>query len=147
MIKLQLFLGFLTFALWVYCLVNVITTDDSRIRNLPKIVWLLLVVFLPFIGSLAWLIAGRPRSSGSRPVPSSRPTPAFPEYDRPGRAAARDDAADEEFLKNVRARAEEQRKRHELARRERERQLEEERQRYRKPKTPNATPNPTPEDA
>ena len=42
-----------------------------------------------------------------------RTTPAFLEYDRPGRAAAINPEKDEEFLKQVRARAEEQRKRYE----------------------------------
>jgi len=36
---------------------------------------------------------------------------AFPGYDRPGRAAAVDSAADEEFLRRCRERAEEQRRR------------------------------------
>jgi hypothetical protein len=45
----------------------------------------------------------------------------FPEYDRRGRFAASDPAADEEFLKKVRERAEEQRRRAaEQERRERE---------------------------
>ncbi len=40
-----------------------------------------------------------------------REAPAFPEYDRPGRAAAADPDADAAFLEQVRARAEEQRRR------------------------------------
>ncbi len=118
--KVQLLLGFLTFALWVYCLVQVITSPDGAIRHLPKTVWLLLVLFCPFIGSLAWLVAGRPASGPRRPAAYERNAPEFPEYDRPGRAAAVDPGRDEEFLRQVRARAEEQRARHERARRERE---------------------------
>ena len=45
-----------------------------------------------------------------------RETPVFPEYDRPGRAAAVDPEKDEEFLRQVRERAEEQRKRYEASR-------------------------------
>jgi hypothetical protein len=38
--------------------------------------------------------------------------PEFPEYDRPGRAAATAAESDEEFLRKVRERAEEQRRIH-----------------------------------
>ena len=113
MVKLQIVLFVLGFALWVYCLVSVISSDDGRIRHLPKIAWLLIVLFFPFVGSIAWLIAGRPTSTATRRSPFERETPEFPEYDRPGRAAADDPAKDEEFLRKVRERAEEQRRRHE----------------------------------
>ncbi len=140
-IRLELLAGFLTFALWVYCLVGVITTPDPQSRNLPKVAWLLIVPFIPLVGSVAWLVAGRPRAAQGRPGARERPTPAYPGYDRPGRAAALDVNADEEFLKGVRARAEEQRTRHEQSRRERKRQAEEERQRYRsRPRVSDATP-------
>ncbi len=113
MVKLQIVLFVLGFALWVYCLVSVISSDDGRIRHLPKIAWLLIVLFFPFVGSIAWLIAGRPTSTATRRSPFEREVPEFPEYDRPGRVAASDPAKDEEFLRRVRERAEEQRRRHE----------------------------------
>ena len=100
-------------------------------RNLQKTIWLLIVLFFPLAGSVAWLVAGRPESGPRRAGAYERPATGFPEYDRPGRAAAIDEGADEEFLKGVRARAEEQRRRHEQARRERERQAAAERARYR----------------
>jgi hypothetical protein len=52
-------IGFLV--LWIYCIYDVITTDDAIIRHLPKLLWLLIVFFLPDIGSLLWLGLGRPR--------------------------------------------------------------------------------------
>jgi len=51
-------------ALWVYCILDVIATNESVIRNLPKVVWLLVVVFVPTIGSIAWLLLGRPEGAG-----------------------------------------------------------------------------------
>ena len=51
-------IGFLV--LWIYCIYNVITTDEAIIRHLPKLVWLLIVVVLPDIGSILWLGLGRP---------------------------------------------------------------------------------------
>lgn len=113
MVKLQIVLFVLGFALWVSCLVSVISSDDGRIRHLPKIAWLLIVLFFPLVGSIAWLIAGRPTSTATRRSPFERETPEFPEYDRPGRAAAAEPAKDEEFLRKVRERAQEQRRRHE----------------------------------
>jgi hypothetical protein len=51
-------IGFLI--LWLYCIYDVITTDDAVIRHLPKIVWLLIVIVLADIGSILWLALGRP---------------------------------------------------------------------------------------
>ena len=113
MIKLELLLGIAGFALWVYCLVTVISTPDGQVRNLPKVAWLLIVLFFPFVGSIAWLVAGRPDTATAPRSRLERAAPEFPEYDRPGRAAAADPAKDEEFLRKVRERAEEQRRRYE----------------------------------
>jgi hypothetical protein len=51
--------GFLV--LWIYCIYDVITTDDAIIQHLPKVVWILIVVLLSDLGSLLWLGLGRPR--------------------------------------------------------------------------------------
>lgn len=116
MIKLELLGGVVTFALWVFCLVDVIGTPEGRMRNLPRVGWLLLVLIFPLVGSIAWLVAGRPATSAP-----TRPS-AFPEYDRPGRASVADPEKDEAFLREVRARAEEQRRRYEAEKRRREQQ-------------------------
>lgn len=54
--------GLVVLGLWLYAIYDVITTDESMVRNLPKMVWLLLVIFLGVIGSLAWLLLGRPQA-------------------------------------------------------------------------------------
>lgn len=54
----------LLMAVWVYALVDVITTDDVLVRNLPKIAWVLIVVFLWVIGAMLWFAAGRPAHAG-----------------------------------------------------------------------------------
>lgn len=56
--------GIITIGLMVYCLFDLISTDSSAVQNLPKMVWLLLIIFLPLIGGVAWLLLGRP--SGAR---------------------------------------------------------------------------------
>jgi hypothetical protein len=88
--------------LLVYCLIDCIQTDSILVRNLSKTTWVLLIVFLPLVGGIAWLVAGRPERGARAPaVPwRSTATAGFPEYERP-RAAAPDD--DPEFLAGLRA--------------------------------------------
>lgn len=132
MIKVDLLLGVVTFALWVFCLVEVIGTPEHQMRNLPKVAWVLLVLLFPLVGSVAWLVAGRPAGGSGRNAAQGQRTPGFPEYERPGRLAPADPVKDAEFLRQVRERAEDQRRRHEQARRQREREAEDERERLRR---------------
>lgn len=79
--------------LLVFCLIDCIQTDEADVRNLGKVWWVLLILFLPLVGSVAWLVAGRPQSGARRrevPWPTTR-TAGYPEYERPGRAPAPDD--------------------------------------------------------
>lgn len=112
-IKVELLFSALVFAVWVYTLIEVATTPEGAVRNLPKIAWVVVVLLFPLLGTVAWFVLGRPDSRGPRRAGAyERNAPAFPEYDRPGRAAALDPGKDEQFLAQVRARAEEQRRRH-----------------------------------
>jgi hypothetical protein len=52
---------------WIYCIFDVISTDEALMRNMPKIVWLMVVIFLPTVGSVAWLVLGRPLNAGFTP--------------------------------------------------------------------------------
>lgn len=109
--------GLLLFLLWLYCLVDAISAREDSVRNLGKTWWILIVLFFPFAGSLAWLFAGRPKTE--RPLTRAEGgAPGFPEYGRQGRFAAADPVADEDFLRKVRERAEEQRLRYEREQRE-----------------------------
>ena len=118
-------LSFLTLCLMVYCALNVITTPEGEVRNLPKMIWLLLVLFFPLVGGVAWLVAGRPVTpSRSLPYKGNAGIPS--EYDRPGRATAGSPDDDAAFLKSLRERAEAQR---EAATRQRRAELEAEEQR------------------
>lgn len=103
--------GVVTLCLWIFAIVDVITTDEGSVRNLPKIAWLILVLLFPLVGSIAWLVAGRPVGAGrTRPGAFERSNPSYPEYDRPGRFAATNADDDDEFLRRCRERAEEQRR-------------------------------------
>jgi hypothetical protein len=124
MIRFELGFGLFVMAMWVFCLVEVIGSSEGEIRNLPKVPWLLIVLFFPLAGSIAWLVAGRPQGSVGRSK-YEREVPDYPEYDRPGRASATSPEDDEDFLKKVRERAEEQRRAY------RARQLEEQKEQHR----------------
>ena len=102
--------GLITLGLWLFCLVDVITTVDGDTRHLPKTAWLLIVLFFPLAGSIVWLVAGKPVRATPRQRPFERTMPGYPEYDRPGRFAAGDAESDAEFLRRCRERAEEQRR-------------------------------------
>ncbi len=56
--------GLALLILWVYCIFDVISTDETLVRNVPKMIWLLIVIFVPSIGSIAWLLLGRPEGAG-----------------------------------------------------------------------------------
>jgi hypothetical protein len=97
--------------LWLYCLIDVITTPESECRNLPKLAWVFIVLLLVEIGSIAWLIAGKPWNNRNQAAAPKGSAPRYPEYDRPGRHVPQNPDDDEVFLAGLRARAEEQRRR------------------------------------
>jgi hypothetical protein len=95
--------------LWLYCLFDAIGADPARVRNLPKVAWVLVVLLFPDVGSVLWLVAGRPRGP-QRSLPYKGNTGIPPEYDRPGRAVAQSPDDDAAFLEQLKRRAEEQRR-------------------------------------
>lgn len=96
--------------LWLYCLFDAIGSDASRVRNLPKVAWVFIVLIFFDIGSLLWLIAGRPRRTPTSSLPYRGNTGVPPEYDRPGRAVANNPDDDAAFLEQLKRRAEDQRR-------------------------------------
>ncbi|MGI8761359.1 MAG: PLDc N-terminal domain-containing protein [Jatrophihabitantaceae bacterium] len=97
------FFGLLMLGVWIFCIIDVITTPAPQCRNLPKILWLLIVLLLAAVGSIVWLVAGRPWVPRAEAGDRSARHPS-----RRGAATNPDD--DEEFLASLRARAEEQRR-------------------------------------
>jgi hypothetical protein len=95
--------------LWLYCLFDAINADPARVRNMPKGFWVVIVLVLPDIGSLLWLVAGRPQGA-ARSLPYKGNTGIPAEYDRPGRATANNPDDDAAFLEGLKRRAEEQRR-------------------------------------
>jgi len=76
--------------LWVLCFADAITTDDDQFRNLSKEGWLVIVLLLPLVGSVLWLLVGRPQKDQGGQLPT--------------------DPEEAEFVRRCRERAEEQRR-------------------------------------
>ena len=72
----------LVLALTVYCMVSIVQAGDGEVRNLPKWGWLVLVLFFPLAGGLAYVIAGRPATGAAgRRTPRGRRGPKGPDDD------------------------------------------------------------------
>jgi hypothetical protein len=46
-----------------YCLFDAITAPRREIRTLPKFLWVVLIFFIPGLGSVLWLTLGRPKAT------------------------------------------------------------------------------------
>ena len=57
-------------ALWVYALVDCIRTPQARIRILPKVSWLVILVLCPVLGAIGWRNLGK-RSAHAGQQPSA----------------------------------------------------------------------------
>jgi hypothetical protein len=86
--------------LTIFCLVDCAQSPDGAIRNLGKGWWILLILFFPIVGGVAWLVSGRPTRETYAPY-----TAGLAEYQRDQRARSRsrqvapDD--DPEFLREL----------------------------------------------
>ena len=59
---LLVLLGFIAF--WVWSLVDAIRVpDDSAFRAGSKVVWVVVIAVTGFIGSIVYLVVGRPRTA------------------------------------------------------------------------------------
>ena len=59
----------------IFCIIDCIQSEEHEVRNLPKVVWVLLILIAPVVGPVAWFVAGRPRPA--RPVAGPQ-RPAVP---------------------------------------------------------------------
>jgi hypothetical protein len=86
-------IGLALLAFWLYSLFDVITTPEEEVRNVPKMLWVLIVAALPLVGGLFWLVRGRPQA-----VRETSPVPRRP-GSRPSAPKGPDD--DPEFLRDL----------------------------------------------
>ncbi|MEV4611622.1 PLD nuclease N-terminal domain-containing protein [Kitasatospora sp. NPDC049258] len=92
----------LALAFWVWAFIDCLTTPEEEVRYLPKVVWVIVVLLFPLVGSIAWLAVGKERRS-ARGRSAAWPSGAgagHPAGERPrGRQLAPDD--DPEFLASL----------------------------------------------
>lgn len=100
----------LLLGIWIYSIIDAVQAENSRVRTLPKVAWVLILFFVPLVGSALWFWLGRPRADkfGSFGPPVTKPE------------RAPDD--DPEFLKFLEAKA--RREREDAQRQEKKRQQE-----------------------
>jgi cytochrome bd-type quinol oxidase subunit 2 len=64
MVKWAVIAAIITLALMIFSIIDCSRTAENNIRSLPKWAWLVIIIFVPAIGSIAWIIAGRPKGNG-----------------------------------------------------------------------------------
>ena len=81
MVRLFVFLAALQLVLLVLALIGSLSAD--RVRNLPRALWVLVILLIPLVGPLAYFYFGRPvaapREGG--PVRRTSPRPSSPDDD------------------------------------------------------------------
>lgn len=78
MLRALLFL--IPLGMTLYALIDCIRTDESLVKGLPKIVWVLLIILIWVVGPLAWILAGRERR-WEPPRRAEPPRPVAPDDD------------------------------------------------------------------
>jgi hypothetical protein len=81
--------------LLVIALIDGLSTEESAVRNLPKVAWVFIILLFSPVGPIVWFVAGRPQTRRVGRAGAWRPGAGFPEYQRP-RTVAPDDP---EFLR------------------------------------------------
>ncbi|WP_120003262.1 PLDc N-terminal domain-containing protein [Nesterenkonia muleiensis] len=103
MVRVFIGLGVIALGLLIYSTVDCIMTPKHKVRVLPKVAWLPIILLLPLLGAGLWLGFGKARGGNGRGgVARKGPT-------------APDD--DPEFLRNVEFQRRQQQRREEEARR------------------------------
>jgi len=66
-------IGVLTFVLVLAALIDIITRDSLSVRHLPKVMWVILVIFVPVIGSIVWFAVGHDWGERREAIPFGDP--------------------------------------------------------------------------
>lgn len=82
----RVLLTLLAVGLAVYALSDCATSDENDRSGIPKGLWIVMIIFLPFVGPLAWIVVSRTQRShhataGGPPAPGrpgTRRRPAGP---------------------------------------------------------------------
>ena len=96
MVRLFAVLFVVQLVLAVVALIGCLSADESEIRGLPRIAWVLIILLFPLVGSIAWFVAGKPATA--RKAGGWAPGAGVPQHERP-RPVAPDD--NPEFLRSL----------------------------------------------
>jgi hypothetical protein len=74
MARLYLLIFVVQIALAAIALISCLSAEEDEIRALPRLAWVLIILFFPLVGSIAWFLAGKPaRAAGGIAEPPRRP--------------------------------------------------------------------------
>jgi uncharacterized membrane protein YhaH (DUF805 family) len=65
MILIVAVIGLALFAFWIWMLIHAIT--NKGLRDLEKLIWVLVILFTHFIGALIYFFIGKPKGASSLP--------------------------------------------------------------------------------
>ncbi|MBQ3359343.1 MAG: PLDc N-terminal domain-containing protein [Microbacterium sp.] len=65
----------ITLALTIGAVVDIVRREDSQVRFLPRLVWLIVVILLPLLGALLWFGLGRDYGDAGITIPRLRRAP------------------------------------------------------------------------
>ncbi|OLT54218.1 PLD nuclease N-terminal domain-containing protein [Cellulosimicrobium sp. CUA-896] len=94
----RVLLVLLAVGLAVYALVDLASSDDDERGGIPKWLWVVLIVLLPFVGAIAWVLVKRSQRSASRYGAGGRPGAGRPGPGRRRRSGPVAPDDDPEFL-------------------------------------------------
>lgn len=112
-------LSILVIALMIGALVDLIRRDDSQVKFLPKIAWIIVVILLPLIGSILWFGLGREYGDTGIAIPRMRRAPRTAPSQTPS-APPRDTRTTEQQIADLDREIEEWRLREEVEKRKRD---------------------------
>ncbi|MFJ5543771.1 PLD nuclease N-terminal domain-containing protein [Micromonospora chalcea] len=118
MARLYVLLFLVQIVLAVVALISCLSADEEKVKALPRMIWVLIILFFPLVGSIAWFLVGRERPSGTVGVTGApRPTaparrPLAPDDD-PEFLASLDERSRREDQERLRLREEDLRRREE----------------------------------
>ncbi len=95
-IRLYGLLFLINLVMLVVALIDCLSSDEDRVRNLPKVAWVFIILLFSPVGWIVWYVAGRPQQV--RAGGAWRPGSGFPEAERPRVVGPDDDPA---FLREV----------------------------------------------
>src|SRR5215471_2636605 len=98
MARLYELLFALEILLAVLALISCLSAYEGELRALPKVVWVIVILLFPVVGSIVYFVAGRPLPDARTRTSPWRPGSGFPEAERPRQVAPDDDPA---FLRTL----------------------------------------------